>query len=147
MADGFLTNEFGGTNFALIHAVLRGPRIVPTPRLIYSDDCAGEHEQFCGKSFNASPCRDITVSKTTEADDRGRIVIPHKIREKYGDRYRIVELNDRVELIPLKEDPIEGLRDAVGNAFEGKSIAEIKQGARDAAREKAIEEVTESEKR
>lgn len=33
-ADGFLTDEFGGTNFPLIHAVLRGPRIVPTPRLI-----------------------------------------------------------------------------------------------------------------
>jgi len=33
-ADGFLTDEFGGTNFPLIHAVLQGPRIVPTPRLI-----------------------------------------------------------------------------------------------------------------
>lgn len=32
--DAFLTDEFGGTNFALIHAVLRGPRIVPTPRLL-----------------------------------------------------------------------------------------------------------------
>ncbi len=32
--DGFLTDEFGGTNFAVIHAVLEGPRIVPTPRLI-----------------------------------------------------------------------------------------------------------------
>ena len=32
--DGFLTEEFGGTNFPLIHAVLQGPRIVPTPRLI-----------------------------------------------------------------------------------------------------------------
>ncbi|OIB58195.1 hypothetical protein [Natrialba sp. SSL1] len=32
--DGFVTDEFGGTNFALIHAVLQGPRIVPTPRLI-----------------------------------------------------------------------------------------------------------------
>jgi len=32
--DGFLTDEFGGTNFPLIHAVLRGPRIVPTPRLV-----------------------------------------------------------------------------------------------------------------
>jgi hypothetical protein len=32
--DGFLTDEFGGTNFSLIHAVLQGPRIVPTPRLI-----------------------------------------------------------------------------------------------------------------
>ena len=33
-ADGFLTDEFGGTNFPLIHAVLDGPRIVPTPRLV-----------------------------------------------------------------------------------------------------------------
>ena len=33
-ADGFLTDEFGGTNFPLIHAVLAGPRIVPTPRFI-----------------------------------------------------------------------------------------------------------------
>jgi hypothetical protein len=32
--DGFLTDEFAGTNFPLIHAVLREPRIVPTPRLI-----------------------------------------------------------------------------------------------------------------
>jgi len=32
--DGFLTDEFGGTNFPLTHAVLQGPRIVPTPRLI-----------------------------------------------------------------------------------------------------------------
>ena len=32
--DGFLTDEFSGTNFPLIHAVLQGPRIVPTPRLI-----------------------------------------------------------------------------------------------------------------
>ncbi len=32
--DGFLTDEFGGTNFALIYAVLQGARIVPTPRLL-----------------------------------------------------------------------------------------------------------------
>jgi hypothetical protein len=32
--DGFLTDEFGGRNFPLVHAVLRGPRIVPTPRLL-----------------------------------------------------------------------------------------------------------------
>lgn len=32
--DGVLTDEFGGTNFALVHAALRGPRIVPTPRFI-----------------------------------------------------------------------------------------------------------------
>ena len=32
--DGLVTDEFGGTNFALIHAVLEGPRLVTTPRLV-----------------------------------------------------------------------------------------------------------------
>ncbi|QSG07595.1 hypothetical protein [Halapricum desulfuricans] len=32
--DAFVTDEFGGTNFPLVHATLRGPRIVPTPRLV-----------------------------------------------------------------------------------------------------------------
>jgi|JXWS01.1.fsa_nt_gb bifunctional DNA-binding transcriptional regulator/antitoxin component of YhaV-PrlF toxin-antitoxin module len=87
------------------------------------------------------------MSKTAEADDRGRIVIPSEIREKYGDRYRIVELDDRVEMIPLKKDPIEGLRDAVGDAFDKQTIAEIKQDARNAARDDAIAEVNDAEQR
>ncbi|AKH96895.1 hypothetical protein [Halanaeroarchaeum sulfurireducens] len=87
------------------------------------------------------------MSKTAEADDRGRIVIPHEIREKYGNRYRIVELEDRVELIPLQKDPIEGLRDAVGDTFDGKSITEIKREARDGAQKDAIEKLSEPEQR
>lgn len=82
------------------------------------------------------------MSKTAETDDRGRIVIPREIREKHGDRYRVVELRDRVELIPIGDDPIEGLRDAVGNAFDETSIAEIKRDARGAAELDAIDELT-----
>lgn len=85
------------------------------------------------------------MSRTAEADERGRIVIPHEIRERHGDRYRVVELDDRVELIPLKSDPIEGLRDAVGDAFDDASIAEIKREARDAAREDAVDDTTRTE--
>lgn len=82
------------------------------------------------------------MSKTAETDDRGRIVIPREMRERHGERYRVIELRDRIELVPLSADPIEGLRDAIGDTFEDTSIAEIKQAAREAARAEALEEVT-----
>jgi hypothetical protein len=46
-ADGFLTDEFGGNNFALVHAALTGPRIVPAPRLLrdYAHDGHMTHEE------------------------------------------------------------------------------------------------------
>ncbi|RJX45241.1 AbrB/MazE/SpoVT family DNA-binding domain-containing protein [Halonotius aquaticus] len=67
----------------------------------------------------------------TTADERGRIYLPKDVRDRYGDRYRIVELPTHVVLLPVDDDPIEGLRDAVGDAFadidhddiEGEAIA------------------------
>lgn len=40
-ADAFLTDEFGSTAFNLIHAVLDGPRLVTTPRLLRDYAAAG----------------------------------------------------------------------------------------------------------
>lgn len=67
---------------------------------------------------------DILEGKSDEFSNNSG-VIPHEMREKHGDRYRVVELKDRIGLLPLKEDPIEGLRDAVGDVFDEKSIEEI----------------------
>jgi len=57
--DGFLTDEFGGTNFALVHAALQGPRIVPTPRLIvdYARNGHLSHEEAQTLITTISPHR------------------------------------------------------------------------------------------
>lgn len=62
------------------------------------------------------------MNKTATTDERGRIVIPATFRERHGDRYRLVELRDRIELIPLADDPVDGLQTAVGDSFDGVPI-------------------------
>lgn len=78
------------------------------------------------------------MAKST--DDRGRIYIPKEIRERFGDQYRIVELPSHVALFPVDEDPMEGLRAAVGDAFEGKDVDELKADARDATSKEVEDE-------
>ena len=70
------------------------------------------------------------MSKST--DERGRIYLPKDLRERFGDQYRIVELPTHVALFPVDEDPLEGLREAVGDAFEGTEADELKAEAREA---------------
>lgn len=50
----------------------------------------------------------------------------------------MVALRDRIELIPLADDPVDGLQTAVGDSFDGVSIQEIRHTAR-AAAEKEVE--------
>ncbi|WP_276300421.1 AbrB/MazE/SpoVT family DNA-binding domain-containing protein [Halorussus lipolyticus] len=69
------------------------------------------------------------MSKST--DERGRIYLPKGVRERFGDQYRIVELPSHVALFPVDDDPLEGLRDAVGDAFEGDDADQLKTDARE----------------
>lgn len=78
------------------------------------------------------------MSKST--DDRGRIYLPKGVRERYGDRYRIVELPSHVALFPVDEEPLEGLRAAVGDALEGKGLDELEEEARESIAEDVQEE-------
>ena len=82
------------------------------------------------------------MSKST--DERGRIYLPKDVRERFGERYRIVELPNHVALFPVDDDPLEGLRTAVGEAFEGKEVGELKAEAREAI-SRAVEEEAESQ--
>lgn len=69
------------------------------------------------------------MSKST--DERGRIYLPKDVRERFGDQYRIVELPSHVALFPVDEDPLEGLRAAVGDAFAEAEADELKAQARE----------------
>lgn len=70
------------------------------------------------------------MSETT-LDDRGRLTLPKELRERYGDRYHIVELHDGIKLIPIAEDPLEALREEFADVE--KTVEELRSEAREAA--------------
>lgn len=62
---------------------------------------------------------------STETDGQGRLYIPKQIREKYGEKYHIVQYEDRIELIPVADDPLAAVRAAAGELQEA-SIEDIR---------------------
>jgi len=70
-------------------------------------------------------------------DERGRIYLPKDVRERFGETYRIVELPSHVALFPVDDDPLEGIRTAVGDAFEGERVDDLKERARASIAESA----------
>ena len=81
------------------------------------------------------------MASKTDAD--GRLYLPKEIRERHGERYRIVDLPGRIVLVPIDDDPIAAVRDAVGDAFEGESIDDIKAEAVETAKAEIDAEVAE----
>lgn len=76
-----------------------------------------------------------------ETDDRGRVTLPKGIRERFGQRYRLVELRDEVKLIPIPEDPVDALRGAASDELRDASLEDLRDAAIDAGREQAEEHV------
>ncbi len=68
-------------------------------------------------------------------DDRGRLTLPKELRERYGDRYHIVELHDGIKLVPIAEDPLDALRDEFADV--GKSADELREEGRKATLDEA----------
>lgn len=73
----------------------------------------------------------------TEAtlDDRGRLTLPKELRERYGDRYHVVQLHDGIKLVPIDVDPLDALRDEFADV--GKSAEELREEARESALDEA----------
>jgi len=83
------------------------------------------------------------MSKST--DERGRLYLPKDVRERFGDQYRIVELPTHVALFPVDDDPLAGLRAAVGDAFEGQDGEQLKTAAREGLSREIAAEAAERE--
>ena len=64
------------------------------------------------------------------ADD-GRIYLSKDLREKFGNRFELVDRGDRLVLIPIDEDPLAALQAEFADV--DKSVAELREEARDEA--------------
>jgi bifunctional DNA-binding transcriptional regulator/antitoxin component of YhaV-PrlF toxin-antitoxin module len=69
-----------------------------------------------------------------DADD-GRIYLPKRLREKFGDRFELVDRGDRLVLIPIAADPLAALREEFADVDE--SVERLREGARGEALERA----------
>ena len=74
-----------------------------------------------------------------ETDSHGRLYLSSELRQKYGEKFHVVEYEDRLELIPIDDDPLQAIREAAGDAFEGESIEELREEAREQAQRDAEE--------
>jgi len=72
-----------------------------------------------------------------ETDAHGRLYLSAEQRRKYGERFHVVEYDDRMELIPIENDPLRAAREAAGGAFTGKSAEELREEALDRGRKEA----------
>lgn len=74
-------------------------------------------------------------------DTRGRVTVPKQLRERFGDRYRLVELDDGIKLVPVPDDPIERLRDAAGEELREASPDELRDAADEQGRDEALDDL------
>ena len=81
------------------------------------------------------------MSGEVQTDERGRVTIPKEVRDRYGDRFRLVELDSGIKLVPIPEDPLEELRGAASDELREASLHELQEAAQEEAREQAGEHV------
>lgn len=78
---------------------------------------------------------------SVETDSHGRLYLSAELREKYGERFHVVEYTDRIELIPIEDEPLQAVRDAAGDAFDGLSASDLRTDAREAGWQEATSDL------
>jgi bifunctional DNA-binding transcriptional regulator/antitoxin component of YhaV-PrlF toxin-antitoxin module len=70
-------------------------------------------------------------------DDQGRLYLPKKTRERYGERFRIVELENGIKLVPVDDDPVEGLQRSMAG-IQYVPLEDLEENVDEAARDDAV---------
>lgn len=83
---------------------------------------------------------------SVEADSHGRLYLSSDLRQKYGEKFHVVEYEDRLELIPIDEDPLQAVRDEIGDALEGTSRDTLRTEALDRAEQEAKEDLEQAKR-
>ncbi|PSQ42549.1 hypothetical protein BRD17_08605 [Halobacteriales archaeon SW_7_68_16] len=78
---------------------------------------------------------------TIQADSQGRLYLSSDLREQYGERFHVVEYEERLELIPIDEDPLQAVRGEIGDTLEGESIEELREEGLQRAKQEAKEDL------
>lgn len=81
------------------------------------------------------------MSGQVRTDDRGRVTIPKEVRDRYGERFRLVELHSGIKLVPIPEEPLQELRAAASDELRAAALDDLKNAAREEAREQAGDDV------
>jgi len=72
-------------------------------------------------------------------DEQGRVTIPKEVRDRYGERFRLVKLDSCIKLVPIPDDPLEELRAAASDELREASLTDLEEACRDEARGQANE--------
>ena len=94
-----------------------------------------------GTTIKHSHSLDTDMGGEVRTDERGRVTIPKKVRDRYGDTFRLVELDSGIKLVPIPDDPLEELRAAASDELREASLDDLEEAAREEAREQAGEHV------
>lgn len=74
-------------------------------------------------------------------DERGRVTIPKGVRDRYGEKFRLVGLDSGIKLVPVPDDPLGELRAAASDELREAALDDLEDAARNEAREQAGEHV------
>lgn len=81
------------------------------------------------------------MSGEVRTDERGRVTIPKDVRARYGEKFRLVELDSGIKLVPIPDDPLGELRAAASDELREAALDDLEEAAREKAREQATEHV------